>query len=161
MSSPGDRVTRWRWLLPTNRLGPADYDILGRRPWDGRSSATLHSARPTPASPGPLGKGTGGPQGRRGKAPVEAPADFRSWSSRSSLGPSPSAPYDAHPALRNLLWVQVTLTCHRGDEPLADPVGQSKGQSRVADCPDRTSQEHNMIAMKSARLATVVFAAAF
>src|SRR5260370_19202976 len=60
MSSPGDRVTRWRWLLPTNRLGPADYDILGRRPWDGRSSATLHSARPTPASPEPLGKGTGG-----------------------------------------------------------------------------------------------------
>src|SRR5258708_14197566 len=68
MSSPGDRVTRWRWLLPTNRLGPADYDILGRRPWDGRSSATLHSARATPASPGPLGKGTGGPKGRRGSA---------------------------------------------------------------------------------------------
>src|SRR5260370_17173168 len=78
MSSPGDRVTRWRWLLPTNRLGPADYDILGRRPWDGRSSATLHSARPTPASPGPLGKGTGGPQGRRGKAPVELPKNLRS-----------------------------------------------------------------------------------
>src|SRR5260370_38324510 len=67
MSSPGDRVTRWRWLLPTNRLGPADYGILGRRPWDGRSSATFHSARPTPASPGPLGKGTGGPQGRTGE----------------------------------------------------------------------------------------------
>src|SRR5260370_13737242 len=100
MSSPGDRVTRWRWLLPTNRLGPADSDILGRRPWDGRSSATLHSARPTPASPGPLGKGTGGPQGRRGKAPVEASADFRSWSSRSSLGPSPSAPYAGAPPRR-------------------------------------------------------------
>src|SRR6266851_6244324 len=77
MSSPGDRVTRWRWLLPTNRLGPADYDILGRRPWDGRSSATLHSARPTPASPGPLGKGTGGPQGRRGRASSRTAGRFQ------------------------------------------------------------------------------------
>src|SRR6266851_1241695 len=89
MSSPGDRVTRWRWLLPTNRLGPADYDILGRRPWDGRSSATLHSARPTPASPGPLGKGTGGPKGRRGRAAVEASVDSDLKFSRFFTGAFP------------------------------------------------------------------------
>src|SRR5229473_5120238 len=92
MSFPGDRVTRWRWLLPTNRLGPADYDILGRRPWDGRSSATLHSARPTPASPGPLGKGTGGPEGRRGKAPVKASADSRSEIFKDRLWGLPPPP---------------------------------------------------------------------
>src|SRR3984893_18997087 len=45
----------------------------------------------------PPSYGGGGPKGRRGKAPVEATADFRSWSSTSSLGPAPSAPYDGAP----------------------------------------------------------------
>jgi len=55
---PGDRVTRWRWLLPTNRLGPADYDI-GPSPAGRPEFATLHSARPAPSLQEPLGKGTG------------------------------------------------------------------------------------------------------
>src|SRR5712691_5760453 len=78
MSSPGDRVTRWRWLLPTNRLGPADYDIWAVA--RGTAGVSLRSTPPVPRRPlqEPLGKGTGGPQGRRGKAPVQAFADSRS-----------------------------------------------------------------------------------
>src|SRR6266700_1316361 len=98
MSSPGDRVTRWRWLLPTNRLGPADYDI-----WAVARGTDGVSLRFTPAVPRrplqeSLGKGTGGPQGRRGKAPIEISANFRSEIFGDRLrGPPPSPPSGAPP----------------------------------------------------------------